>query len=393
MMEGEKSMQCIKCRADLPDGAVYCPACGKKQTPQQRKALKRPNGTGTVYKLSGRRKRPWVASKARVVIGYYEAKTEALQALERVSEQTITDKYNMTFAEVYDAWSKEHFSKIKEGAQRQHKASYKAFSALHNRKFRSLRASDFQPVLDAHKDTPETLKKYRQLINQMSGWAMREDITTKNYVKYVELVSKPKKARDKFTDEEYQKIKDDSSETAKIVVMMLSTGVRPNELFKLELKDYHETYIVTGSKTEAGMNRTIPINPDGREAFKYFADRATDSLLLSGYEGNKLVSNFRKRDYTRLLERLGIPYKVPYTARHTYGSRSVKGGMAPENLKQIMGHTDYTTTVNNYIIADVDELIAAAESASVTNTLLTNEKRSKNLSSKSSNNNQKSPEP
>lgn len=377
-------MQCLKCRADLPDGAVYCPACGKKQTPQQRKTLKRANGTGTVYKLSGRRKRPWVASKARVVIGYYEAKTEALQALERVSEQTITDKYNMTFAEVYDAWSKEHFSKIKEGAQRQHKASYKAFSALHNRKFRSLRASDFQPVLDAHKDTPETLKKYRQLINQMSDWAMREDITTKNYVKYVELASKPKKARDKFTDEEYQKIKDDSSETAKIVVMMLSTGVRPNELFKLELKDYHETYIVTGSKTEAGMNRTIPINPDGREAFKYFADRATGSLLLSGYEGNKLVSNFRKRDYTRLLERLGIPYKVPYTARHTYGSRSVKGGMAPENLKQIMGHTDYTTTVNNYISADIDELIEAAESASVTNTLLTNEKRSKNSSSKSS---------
>ena len=384
MMEGEKSMQCIKCRAELPDGAVYCLACGKKQTPQQRKALKRPNGTGTVYKLSGRRKRPWVASKARVVIGYYETKTEALQALERVSEQTITDKYNMTFAEVYDAWSKEHFSKIKEGAQRQHKASFKAFESLHDRKFRSLRASDFQPVLDAHKDTPETLKKYRQLINQMSDWAMREDITTKNYVKYVELASKPKKARDKFTDEEYQKIKDDSSETAKIVVMMLSTGVRPNELFKLELKDYHETYIVTGSKTEAGMNRTIPINPDGREAFKYFADRATDSLLLSGYEGNKLVSNFRKRDYTRLLERLGIPYKVPYTARHTYGSRSVKGGMAPENLKQIMGHTDYTTTVNNYISADIDELIEAAESASVTNTLLTNEKRSKNSSSKSS---------
>lgn len=59
-------------------------------------------------------------------------------------------------------------------------------------------------------------------------------------------------------------------------------------------------------------------------------------------------------------------------------------GLAPENLKQIMGHTDYSTTVNNYISADVDELIAAAESASVTNTLLTNEKQSKNSTSKSS---------
>lgn len=380
------SMQCIKCHKDLPADAIYCPACGKKQTPQQRKRLKRANGTGTVYKLSGRRTRPWVARKQQVVLGYYETRTEALTALEHVSEQTITDKYNMTFAEVYSAWSAEHFSKIKEGAQKQHKASFKAFASLHDRKFRSLRASDFQPILDAHKATPEILKKYRQLINQMSEWAMREDITTKNYVKFVELASKPKKPREKFTDEEYQKIKDDSSETAKIVIMMLSTGVRPNELFKLELKDYHETYIITGSKTEAGMNRIIPINPDGREAFKYFANRATGSLLLSGYEGNKLVSNFRKRDYAHMLERLEIPYKVPYTARHTYGSRSVKGGMAPENLKQIMGHTDYTTTVNNYISADVDELVAAAESASVTNTLLTNEKRSKNSSSKSSNN-------
>lgn len=385
-------MNCIKCQKEISDGSIYCPTCGKKQTPQKRKHLKRANGTGTVYKISGRRTRPWVASKSKIVIGYYKTRTEALQALERVSEQTITDKYNMTFKDVYMAWKTGHFLKIKEGAQNQYESSFDAFSSIHNIKFRSLRTSDFQRIFDEHKETPETLKKYRQLINQMSDWAMREDIITKNYAKYVELTSKPKKHRGKFSEEEYQKIKNDTSDTAKIVLMILSTGVRPGELFKLPLKNYFGDYIISSSKTEAGTNRTIPINPDGREAFKYFAQRATGPLLISGYEGNKLESNFRKRDYTYLLERLGIPYKVPYTARHTYGSRSVKGGMAPENLKQIMGHTDYNTTVNNYVSADVDELIEAAERASVTNTLLTSKNKSYSLASKKSRKQEKLPE-
>lgn len=67
-------MNCVKCKAALPEGAIYCPMCGKKQVPEKRKALKRANGTGTVYKLQGRRKRPWVAAKNKVVIGYYERK-------------------------------------------------------------------------------------------------------------------------------------------------------------------------------------------------------------------------------------------------------------------------------------------------------------------------------
>lgn len=32
------------------------------------KAMRRANGTGTVYKLSGRRRRPWVAAKQKIII-------------------------------------------------------------------------------------------------------------------------------------------------------------------------------------------------------------------------------------------------------------------------------------------------------------------------------------
>ena len=53
-------MQCRKCRAEIPDASNFCNLCGAKQSlkSQRRKTAKRPNGTGTVYKLQGTRKRP-----------------------------------------------------------------------------------------------------------------------------------------------------------------------------------------------------------------------------------------------------------------------------------------------------------------------------------------------
>ena len=56
---------CIKCKATLPDGALFCPICGKKQASVDRKATKRGNGTGTVYKRGS----SWVAE---ITKGYRE---------------------------------------------------------------------------------------------------------------------------------------------------------------------------------------------------------------------------------------------------------------------------------------------------------------------------------
>jgi uncharacterized Zn finger protein (UPF0148 family) len=56
---------CIKCKAALPDGALFCPMCGKKQASVDRKATKRGNGTGTVYKRGS----SWVAE---ITKGYRE---------------------------------------------------------------------------------------------------------------------------------------------------------------------------------------------------------------------------------------------------------------------------------------------------------------------------------
>ena len=363
----------IKCKAALPDGALFCPMCGKKQVAEKRKALKRANGTGTVYKLSGRRARPWVAAKNRVIIGYYERKTDALDALERLNGKPLTERYNMTFAEVFEAWKAEHYKEIGKQGIQSYDGAYKVFAPMHDRKFRDLRAADFQAAIDPYMSkSHSTVSKYKQLITQMSNWAVREEICTTNFAKFVRLPENVKKEKDIFTEEDIQKLEKDGSDAAKIVLMLLSTGMRIGELFNLPIADYHGTYVVGGEKTDAGRNRIIPIRPEGRQYFEYFAARATGELLISGYSGQKVIENFRKRDFYPLLDRLGISKKTPHATRHTYTSRAVKEGLAPEMLQKILGHADYSTTANIYTHIDAETLVS-----SVTDALLTSQEKGK----------------
>lgn len=355
-------MQCRKCRAEMPDDGKFCPYCGTRKDREQRKALKRANGTGTVYKLQGRRRRPWAAAKNRTIIGYYETKTAALDALNRLAGRSLDERYNMTFADVFKAWKAEHYQEITGAGRASYNRAYDVFSPIHRKKFRDLRTADFQAVLDPYmKQSHSTISKHKQLITQMSAWAMREELITTNFAKFVRIPENVKKEKEIFSDSDIEKLEEDGGEAAKIVLMLIYTGMRIGELFSLQLENYHETYVVGGEKTEAGRNRVIPIRPEGRGYFQYFASRADGPLLLSGYTGQKIPNNFRKRDYYPLLDRLGIERKTPHATRHTYASRARRAGVPPEILQKILGHANYSTTANIYVHTDIEELLAAVE--------------------------------
>ena len=355
-------MQCRKCHTEIPDGSKFCCACGVKQEPEKRKALKRANGTGTVYKLQGRRRRPWVAAKNKIVIGYYETKTAAIEALNRIAGRSLDERYNMTFADVFEAWKQEHYRDIGEKSVATYNRAYAIFESLHNKKFRAIKTADFQAVIDQHMGKSNSaVSKYKLLVSQMSEWAIRKELITTNFASYIRVPEKTKKEKEIFSDSDIEKLEADGSETARIILMLIYTGMRIGELFSLPLEDCHETYVVGGEKTEAGRNRVIPIRPEGREYFRYFSNHAEGPLLLSGYTGDKVAANFRRRNYYPLLDKLGIERKTPHATRHTYASRARKAGMPPEILQKILGHADYSTTANIYVHTDIEELVRAVE--------------------------------
>lgn len=370
-------MECIKCKKEIPAGSVFCCWCGKKQEAAPRKALKRANGTGTVYKLQGRRTRPWVAAKGKTIIGYFGKKTAALEALARLQGRSIDEIYNWTFKQVYVAWKDEHFRDIGVKGTESYERAYDVFEPLHDRKFRELRTADYQSIMDKYRDKSHSLlSKFKQLATQMSQWGIRQELITTNFASFIKLPENVKKEKEIFSKEDIQKLESDGSQAAKLTLMMVYTGMRIGELFGLRSENVHETYVIGGEKTEAGRNRIIPIRSEGRKYFAEFKQRAKGDLLISGYDGQKLIANFRNRDFYPLLERLGISKKTPHATRHTFASWAVANNIKPELLQKMLGHADYSTTANIYEHFDIDQLVNAID-APVTNALLTNQKSSK----------------
>lgn len=361
-------MLCVRCGSEIEDFA-FCPYCGKRQpqTPPVAKAKrkKRPNGSGAVDKVKRRLKKPWRARSHGLIIGYYATEKEAHDALARLVDADITEKYNWTFTQVYEAWKREHFPKVGATTVVNYESSYQNSKPLHNRKFRSLRSDDFQSVLDSRPGlSVNTVSKHKQLFTQMTAWAIANDVAVKDYASRCTVNGKEAQHHTPLSDADIKLIEQDGSETARVVLMLLATGMRIGELFALPLSDYHGDYVIGGEKTEAGRERIIPIRPEGRAHFEYFSHKAHNAnatLLIEGYKGQHSPANFRKRDYYPLLDKLGIDRsKTPHSTRVTYGTRAAsEDNLAPAVLQKVMGHSDFNTTQKFYNQPDAEALVKA----------------------------------
>lgn len=357
-------MDCIKCKATLPEGALFCPLCGKKQTPEARKRRKRANGTGTIYKMPGNRAKPWAVQRNSVYIGSFKTYAAAQKALERITDVDVTDRYNMTFSQIYERWKPVHGRTVTAGQMACYEAAYKSCTDLHKQKFRLLRKSDFQAVvmqLEEEGKAKSTCEKLLQLFGQLSKWAMDEGIVNQNHAKNVTIAAKQKAVKQPFTDQQITDIQRSSHRAAGIVLILIATGARINELFKVPVSDCRDNYFIGGSKTEAGERRVIAVSPIGLGAYKALLHDARSEgcrLLIDAFKGNRDMANFRKRDFKELMEEIGAEGMTPHSCRHTFSTLAAKGGVTPQILRRMMGHADIKTTDKIYTHLDAEDILA-----------------------------------
>ena len=270
-------MKCIRacCRREIPDDASFCPYCGKKQpeaAPQQRKKRRRPKGSGSVYKLSGTRSKPYVALTAkRDVLGTFATPGEAVQALDAYNAQnTPAARLKCTFADAYAQWKAQpKFDKLSTDMKKGYELAYAKAAPLYDRQLRDLKAADYQQVIDQMVEkglSRSSCEKQRTLFSQICEWAMAQDIINKNYAMLLQLPAATGKAERTLTAQEIEQIsgrQDDPKlgQTAQIAMVLLYTGMRIDELLSMRCDDVHlkERYMQGGEKTEAGKNRIIPI--------------------------------------------------------------------------------------------------------------------------------------
>ena len=361
-------MECVKCKAQIPEGSVFCNICGRKQVADKRKKKKRANGTGTVYKLPGNRAKPWVAARDGMYIESFRTQADAEKCLARYVDIDINEKFNMTFEDVYKKWEPIHRREVSGSQMGTYSSSYKHCAALHKKKFRSLRKSDFMNVIMEAEDngySKSTCEKIIQLFGQLSTWALDEGIITRDHSTGVRTVAEQKRDGLPFTAEEVRAISESKNEAAKIVLILIGCGARPNEFFKVRLEDCEDTYFISGSKNKKGKpvdQRVIAVSEIGLEAYQSILASAREKgcdKLIGGYTGNRTPKNFQKRDFANLMEELGIKDHVPYDCRHTFTTMAVRAGVTPNVLAKVMGHKGINTADKHYVHLNKDDAIAA----------------------------------
>ena len=71
--------------------------------------------------------------------------------------------------------------------------------------------------------------------------------------------------------------------------------------------------------------------------------------MVSGFCGNKRPDGWRSRDYAKMLESLGISYRVPHNTRKTMATNAAQAGVDQIALAKLMGWTDIDVGTKYYI--------------------------------------------
>lgn len=341
--------------------------------------MRLPSGYGGIVKLKGNRRKPYQVRLTKgftdegkqiyMYLGYYAKRGEALEALaEYNSSPYDITRETITFAEVYKKWSNEHFKKVSSSSIERYSNAYRKYcKSLYKMRFKDIRLTHLQAVIDNCGMAHPTRASIKTLFAVLTRFAMKNDIVDKDYAQYVDVGQREGKINRKpFTQEEIDKLFKyvDTFDYLDTILIMIYSGLRVGEMLDLRIENIHleERYMVGGSKTEAGKNRIIPINKK-IEPFirKYYEKNKDKEFLIINSLGRPMgYSNYRREKFDNIMEKLKMEHK-PHDARHTFASLMDSAGANKLCIKRIIGHSSQDITEDIYTHKTLEELIEAID--------------------------------
>lgn len=280
--------------------------------PRNSRFRRRPNNTGTVVKLSGKRRSPFCArvmsderdiitgKKKQICIGTFATREEALNALsiyslKRSNAITNEEARNLapdlfdkiqkkaqkkipTFKEIYEILDAEEFSKLSNSARKGYKAWIKHFKSIYDRPINNITLADLQFVFDNDSSKNGTQAHMKVLCCKIFEYAVIHQHISRDddYTSYIKIADYKQSTKHfAFDIEEIKKLQSADTPETHLMLIYIYTGLRVGELLHINRDNIHIdekcdddgterliSYIVTGSKTAAGKNRIVPIHND-----------------------------------------------------------------------------------------------------------------------------------
>lgn len=368
--------------------------------------MKLPNGYGSVTKLSGNRRKPYLARvtlgwitdehtgktvQNRVPIGTFKTKKEALQALAEYGANPYDiQNNNLTLADLYQKWTAAYFPTLEsDSSSRTITSAWKYCHAIHGMRVKDLRARHIKGIMEdgyiisergKNKGekvpaSPGTKARIKSMFNLMLDYALEYEIVDKNYARTFDLSNDIIKEKEdatrghiNFTAQEMETLWEnvDSIRFVDWILIQCYMGWRPQELAILEIGNVNlENWTITGGmKTEAGRCRTIPIHTRIRElvrknynqAVELGSDRLfNDPDAVKG--GMKITYDKYAGRFAKVIAALNLREDHrPHDPRTTFITMAKKAEVDEYVIKLLAGHkiTDITEAV--YTKRDIEWL-------------------------------------
>lgn len=274
---------------------------------------------------------------------------------------------SLTLGQVYSDWSILYYRKIGKKTREGYENAWKTLRMLERYEMLDITVHDYQAAMDKLTQKSKSLQnKLLLLIEQLCTYA--EQVHRMDIVKpasYLILDGVASKSREIFSDEEISRLflyanQDEKfSCTAREVLLLVFTGLRPEEFFSIQKTDIslEDRYIYSpGSKTDAGKNRLIPLISQIVPFATWFFYTSKGDYLFSSPKGCRVrLNNWRRRNFYPLMALLGInspdnPHRiVPYSCRHTYASLADRADVDRDTLIKMIGHASYKFTKKTYV--------------------------------------------
>ena len=336
--------------------------------------MRNPNGYGSVFKLSGNRRKPFAVritqgytdegKQIYEYLSYHTTRKEAMQVLASYNANPYDiELNNITFSELYDKWSDRHFKDLSKNSIKTYVSSYNHCKPIYNIKMKDIKIFHLQKLIDNLNKNHSSLQLIKSLIGLVFRYAMELDIIQKDYSKFMK-VGKHTVIKEKsvFTDDEIDTLwkNVDSFRYTDTILMMIYTGMRVGELLNLKKEDVdllEQTVTVKESKTAAGQNRVIPIHSRIKDLIHTRYETSNSEYLISNIRNTKAFNynNYKIKIFDEIMKTLNMDH-TPHDCRHTFATRLNDAGGNATAIKKMIGHESFTMTEKIYTHKKVAEL-------------------------------------
>lgn len=402
-------IKCEECELQVSDKAITCPHCGfplrpNITRPTRKKTNKRrrlPNGFGQISEIKNQKlRKPF---RAMVTVGksstgrpickplkpdaFFATYNEAYEALVNYNKNPYDLAPAISVKELFDKWSEAYFATLKnKSSERAITSAWAYCSSIYDMRVMDVRARHIKGCMDEgvamvkgelKQPTAGTKTRIKSMFNLMLDYALEYEIVDRNYSRTFNISDdildekeKSKRGHMPMTPEEMQILWDnvEYKQYVDVILIQAYSGWRPQELGLIELEnvDLEQWTFMGGMKTEAGMNRIVPIHPRIRQLVERKYNEAVElgSKYLINCTDTKTsrsslmftYDKYQKR-FVKLVQELNLnPEHRPHDPRIHFVTTAKKCEVDEYAIKYMVGHAITDITERVYTQREIDWL-------------------------------------